>query len=486
MEGDVIFYQRYQSWLEQQGRHDLNSKVASFAELSAAAGGVMVLAPLEFMLTDVAAVTVILAPLLLLLLVVRLWLASRASRVAALYTQGLRTGRDRVYAFLSDPWLRLRHTFWSYATRAQRLVVLLTALLAILSATTLTSNLSILGQTSTIPLHVAFGYPSQPALLADIRSALKATGNDPALLRLMGEGLRARHRNADAQTSLAKAVKVSPSDAVALNNLGVLKEEAKDLDAAHDDYANAANGVGSGAAVAKWNLARLADGSSLPTAQLSHRDRIRARRYGAKKPLWALCSLQDQRRLLVPRQTLAERTILSFSRLIRGEFANFSAGDVGRSNARAKSIKSLLGGAGLLCLLTGAIALIWLPLTTLPLLPQSRVQRPKTRWRRWLVEVLHLVSLLLPGLRAVFVGRVAIGAALMLALCVLGGLWFAIDVHGLVSSLVTTDGGEFFAGVQAPTVHAFYRPVGHAAGVALLVLFAANFAFELRMWLRRA
>lgn len=480
MEGDTLFYQRYLRWLEQQGRPDPDGKVAAIAQRAAEAGGVMMLAPFDLMLTDVAAVTVVLAPLLLLLLLLRLWYVARQSRIAALYTQGLRTGRDRVYAFLSDPWMRVRHTFWSYATRGQRLLVLLTAGLAILSATTLASNLTILGQTVTAPLHLAFGYPGQPAFLADVRAGLDREGRDPALLRLLAEGLRARGRTKDVDQSLQSALDLDPGDPIARNNLAVLREEAGDDQGARELYVESARSVGSGAAVARWNLARLAASSALPTGQLAHRDQIRARRYGAKKPLWALCSLEDQRRLLVPRQTLAERALWSFSQLVRGEFGHFAGAHLGRASLYAKALRGAMGVAAVLCLLIGAIALLWLPLTTLPLLEERAGSAPVARSgaRRFLTR---LASALIPGLRGILGNHGAAGASLLLALSVLAGLWFAIDVHGLVSSMLDLGASsDYFPGVEAPSVHSYYRPVGDAAGVAVVLVFVVNVVVELR------
>ena len=479
MEGDVLFYQRYEAWLAQKGRQDAGGKVATFAQEAAKAGGVLVLAPTDSLLTDVAAVTVVLLPLLLLVLLAWLWGRARSSRIAALHAQGVRTWRGRVYAFLSDPWLRARHTFWSYATRPQRLVVLATAVLAILSATTLASNLAILGQTVTAPLHLAFGYPSQPAFLADVGSALRQRRDDPALRRLMAEGLRARGRNLDARKSLEKVLAIAPGNSLALNNLGVLAEEAEDVARAEQMYLQAGSGEDAGAMVARWNLARMQKSATLPTAALAHRDRIRARRYGARSPLWALCSIEDQRRLMAPRQTLAERAVLSFSQLLRGDFAHFVGADFGRASGSTTLLRAVMGGSAVLCLLTGALALIWLPLTTLPLLPTGPTTPGSWRARAGWVE--RAAALLVPGLRAVLSGRVAAGGALMLALCVLGALWFAIDVHGLATALLDLgDDAQFFANVQAPSVHAGFRPVGHAAGVALALIFAVNLALELR------
>jgi len=482
LEGDALFYQRYLTWLERKGRQDAGGKVASLANTAAQAGGVMVLSPLDFLLTDISAVTVALAPLLLLMLMLRLWWAARSSRIASLYPHGLRTSRDRIYAFLSDPWLRLRHTFWSYASRTQRLMILLTALLAVGSASTLASNMAILGRASTAPLHLAFGYPSQPAFLHDVRDAVRRQPKNAALLRLLAEGLHARGRDKDAGKTLQQIIGLDPGDAQALNNLAVLAEKRGDGDA-RGGYETAAKGDTEAAAVARWNLARLDGKKELPTPTLAHRDRLRARHFGAKKPLWAVSSLHDQRVLLVPPQGFTERSLRAFAQLIRGDFGNVAAaGDFGADKPMAEAARSALGAASVICLLIAALATLWLPFATIPKLrdPDVVVAARRSAIARAWDTVMRVGAALVPGFGALSRGRAAAGAAILLVIAVLGGLFVAVVLGGLVSDLLAFEGfTAFFTDIERPSMHVRYRPLGLAAGIALAAAFALNLGWQL-------
>jgi len=483
LEGDTTFYQRYQRWLTDNGRPHGDS-VAEFARLAAQAGGVMILAPIEYLLTDMAAVTVAVAPLLLLLLLLRLWWVARPSRIAALHFQGLDGFRARLGAFLSDPWLRIRHTFWAYASRGQRLMVVVIAILCVGSASTLASNMSILGRSATAPLHLAFGYPAQPAFLKDVRHELDVRGKDPALLRLLAEGLRARKRNKGARQTIDQLLEISPDDATSRNNLGVLLEEATDIEAARTAYELASADTGDGAHVAAWNLARL-DNAKLPTASLAHRDRLRARRFGSKKPLWALCSLTDQRQLLVPHHSLTERVLRAFSHLVRGEIAHLnSAGDVVGSLMGSDTARSMIGISAVACIVFAALGLLWLPFTTLPLIaavspdPLARNAR-RRRMQRGLVAV---GSLVLPGLRLLVSTRIAAGALILTLFAVLAALWSTVQYGGLVSGLIDPGAAlGFFGELEAPSVHVGFAAWGQAAGIAIVALFAVNLVAEIRV-----
>lgn len=488
IEGDARFYQRYLGWLQREGRTDGDGTVAKFASIAARAGGVLVLAPDDFLLTDISAVTVVLAPLLLLLLLLRLWWSARSSRIAALSPHGLRNGRDRFYAFLSDPWLRLRHTFWSYCSRAQRFMVLVTALVAVGSASTLVSNISILGRSSTAPLHVSFGYPGQPAFLYDVRSAVERKPGDASLLRLLAEALRARGRDEDAKATLQKVLAANAADPIAFNNLGVLHEEAGELEKARLSYTKAADTKGEVAQLARWNLARI-EGAELPTAALAHRDRLRARHFGPDKPLWVTCPLEDQRRLLVPPESLTERALQAFAQLIRGDFGNVVAtGNFGGDRPLAELWRSSVAAASLISLICAALALLWLPLTTLPLLREpDAVADTRGALGRGLFGIGRVLELLIPGMAGLLRGNAALGAAVLLLLCVLAGTWVAVDLGGLVGELLALEGfAGYFEGIPAPSLHLRYKAWGDAAGIGLIVAFVGNLALQLRKGRRLA
>ncbi len=131
-------------------------------------------------------------------------------------------------------------------------------------------------------------------MLSYLRGALKGSGR-PATWRLLAECYRARGAALEAREATQAAL-YAESSPLALNNLGVLEEEEGRVSHARAYYTGTAQLTGEGAAVARWNLARLdADAGRLhaATRELAHRDRLRAERPGPPRPLWASCPTAD-------------------------------------------------------------------------------------------------------------------------------------------------------------------------------------------------
>jgi hypothetical protein len=136
-------------------------------------------------------------------------------------------------------------------------------------------------------------------VLSYLEGALKGSAR-PATWRLLAESYRARGAVAAARAATEAALRAESSP-LALNNLGVLEEEQGRASHARAYYTRAyytgtEQLAGEGAAVARWNLARL-DGDAgrlrAATRELAHRDRLRAGRPGPPRPLWASCPTAD-------------------------------------------------------------------------------------------------------------------------------------------------------------------------------------------------
>lgn len=496
LEGDATFYRRYLRWQTASGRPGLEEVARQQVE-AARAGNMLVATPLDLLLIDVAGAILLLVPPLLLLLLLRLWWVSRASVKAALWAVGLQTRGARWGAFVTDPWLRLRQTFWSYATRPQRLMVFVAASVLVVAACVLASNTERVSLAPNTPLHLGNGQPGHTAFVLDVQAALRAWPEDPALLRLQAEGLRSLGRAKVARQAIDKLLAVAPADAVGRNNLGVLLEEGGDAAGARAAYEAAAGGTDSGAAAARANLARLS-GAAAALETLSNGDRRRAAAIGAKAALWAGCSLGDLRRLVIPRHGVGERSVGAFGQMLRGKLASYGVSTQGPAAARfGLFVQSWLAPAGLLFLACALLAMVWLPLSSLPHVaerprkvptagPEGGLARAAAQVRG-AGEALGLsLGILVPGLRWLVSGPRAAGAAVLLAFLLLVSVWFAAGAGGVLGSFFQMDFFDgYFPGVVEPGLHFAFRDLGRIAGGLALTLVSANAALQARsLWIK--
>jgi hypothetical protein len=455
LEQDHGFYRRYASWLRAQGRTEELAKIEPRVKESVAAGGPFIL-PVSYQIgLDIALALALFLPPILLVLVVRSYWRARATRIADLYALGFRTGRERLAAFVTQPVLRVSHTFLAYATRWERLLLVVLAALFLASASVASQRIKSNGRQAVLPSYLSQGYAGSDGMVRAVEDRIAERGPAAPSLRLLSEGYFARGDLDRAERRAAEALAIAPGHAGTRNNLALLVERAGRMDEARRGYQEAAQLSGDGAAVARWNLARLdrdAAASRSAEAAMARRDRLAAEHLKGSAPLWARCPFDDLQAHLLPTSTLASEILGGMPEMIAKDFIEIGGlmdivdGLTAQSPFSATRWMSALKGYG--SLVVGFFALLLLPLSPRPLSAEKTEKSDRLAlWKKRSVY-LSLPAAVVPGAWELLRGRIAVGAAMLLALALSGAVVLTVRLGGALGHLIEGAYPLYFTGVK--------------------------------------
>lgn len=484
--GDTKFYRRYVLWLRGQGREDEARRIEPRIAGSEDVGGAGILSDRFFVGLDVALALFWLGPPVLLLLLARSWLRSRATRNADLCGRGWRTAGQRLAAFFIHPLERVRFTFLAYALRGERTLVVLLGGLLLYDSCVLAGGLATVERLFGQPPEMADGFLADDAVMEAFAQQTRSGRETPSLPRLLAESHRARGERGAAEAALSRALALRHDDPLALNNAAVLAEEEGRLGEARAAYGRAARLGDESSAVARFNLARLAgEASAIATTvgELPHRDRLRADHLGTGAPLWALCPGRDLLDTLIEGRTLASAA--------RAGFVDILSNPPGRALRTATNVPQLpvvralealdvvAYGSGLLVLL----ALVWLPLPVRPVAATREASGRRPPLERWGRRLALVLGTAVPGAFDLLAGSPAAGALIALGFVLALTVALIVSQGGAIAALTHTHfGGGYFAGVEADVAFPGLAGLGPAALALAVVVFAVNLVVMVRRW----
>jgi tRNA A-37 threonylcarbamoyl transferase component Bud32 len=479
VQGDTHFYARYARWLRVQGREEEARAMDARVADSSVVGGASVIPDRFAVGLDVGVLAYATIPPILLVLLLRSWLRSRETRHADLTARGWSTAGQRLVAFLTHPFERAGFTFLAYAPRTERGAIVGLGVVLLYYVCVLVGGIAIYGRLVAEPFDLAHGLTSPDEFLTHVTARVQRAPK-PWSLRLLAESHHARGEDAPAAAALKRVLELAPGDALALNNAAVLAEASGRKDDARRGYEAAARASGESAAVARFNLARLAGDRS---AQEGARGTLSARDGWAAhdgEPLWALAPARDLLDTMVEERTLAAGARRAFLEIVGTPPVTAI-----RSAFQIPVAEQLVGWVGVATYVSwffALLALVWLPLPVRPLAVEA--SGPPTRVRRVTSRLAQAVGLVLPGSHDLLVGRALVGATLLAAFLFAAAVAWCVYEGGPISGMI---------GMDAPWERAFFPdlPVGiafpelHVLGFAAAVFAGLLLALNLVLMVRR-
>ncbi|MFN8092703.1 MAG: protein kinase [Vicinamibacteria bacterium] len=271
-EGDALAAPLERRWLERNGRAALLQAFEPYESRARKMGGLFMTPPALVDGVEPAAFVLVVVPFLLLATVLVLHFRVRAARTADLRALGFRSWGSQTLAFVTNPVLRLSHTFVAYASRAERAVLLLGAAAAMVALVHLEGVARALGEVATVPADVGHGQLGTASGL-DFVLAMRdrvAPARRAPHDRLLAEAWLQRGEDARAREALDAVLALAPGDPFASNNEGVLLEKAGRRDDALAFYRRAASAPGDAGAIARANVARF-EGAPRPALPVAYR-----------------------------------------------------------------------------------------------------------------------------------------------------------------------------------------------------------------------
>ena len=257
LEGDKSLIALERPWLEERGLLFEIDALAPYVERARTGGGPL-LVPEGLVEGALPALVVfVVTPVILALAALVLWGRTNASRLRDLRALGFRNRRSRVFSFLTNPMLRISHTFLAYASRGERALFVGGALVAILAGAQLTLVVTTCSEVGAIPSEVVTGNLGHPTATEHALLAAERAPGDPRPLRYLAEGALQRGEEKRAKELLDAVLALAPSDPFALVDEGVLAERRGAPPEALALYRRAGERPGEAGAPGRWNVARL-------------------------------------------------------------------------------------------------------------------------------------------------------------------------------------------------------------------------------------
>jgi len=499
MEADHWFYARQAAWLRWKGR-DAEAAVAAARAKEAERGGGFLMFPASYLVAaDVILFAAAMAPWVLIILVGRLWWRARPGVTADLRARGMRTALARSLAWATHPVERLRYGFLSYASRAERAAVALTAIVFLASASFTTGAVRTIAEVAAVPISIGSGYAGSDGVTRFVEERHGRRGERAFSLRILAEGRARRGDPERARALYERALSLEPADPVARTGIAFADEAQGRLEAARAGYARAASEAAADdprAAAARWNLARLdgrfqglAPAALTATAEwraLPHRDRLHADHAGPARALLAACPHEDLFETVVQEKDSAAAFLRDgFGALVSGRFSALTALSMGGEAPALDLSKIVLDTAGYGSILLALLALLWLPARVLPLPTPAPLDARAAFLDRAKDAGTAALGLAIPGLYDLARGRPARGA---LVLCLLVGahaLRMVLVHGGIIGNIaIPSVGAGYFDDAPAEIFASSWDGAVIGATVVIALLYLGNAAATVARWRR--
>jgi serine/threonine protein kinase len=499
---DYIFYTSYARWLQQTKQLDKLPPIQRRVRESRKAIGTLWLSGEQVTSFALAIVFFYGIPPILILLLLRILIAPRKTQQAELYMRGFRTRLEQVTAYFSHPLERFRLTSWSFASRPQRLLVLLLSGMLMLSSTIIFNQNQTAQKIRALPPYLGQGYSGSEAFIQHLHTHLREQGPSRSVYRLLCEGYYTQKKLDKARDYCKRELEISQNlqDSIALNNLAVLDELQDKTAKARKQYEQAAAIGGPRSVVAQWNLARISN--QIPKQkelekELTHRDNVAVQFQNTTKPLWARASTHDLHTITLRSRSIVKEYLQSFVELARNNFISFYSLDHENaptnitSQHRYQEIVGMLCGYGLVLLLL--ISLTWLPLgvrkiATTENQPRSLVPAVEITsamsFRRLTKFWFNLPATLIPGLWDLMFGHATRGTLMALSVVIAFALRFVfLAPDFLKMQKIPPIFHAYFGGVTPTPNYPELIWIGYTASFVIVILYGVNLALSIqRMW----